>query len=134
MSTLSQTALIIASDAAVRNSLCMLLDSYGLATKCYTHAADCLRELDDADESRLLIAYQRTSARGLDFVRKLRDLDSELPVIILAGRIDFASRQNAARFDAMLIEAPPEEGMLCRAIETILQAGAGMHADSLKRR
>src|SRR5512138_2931807 len=118
-------ALIIAEDGAVRDSLAVLLEAYGLTVRAYERIAGYLHERATAHDCRVLVTYQTTSALGLGIVRELRNRLALLPVVILAAKVDPASAAQAEQLGATIIEAPSEPGALPRAIEAALQTSSG---------
>ncbi len=84
---LDGAALILAEDAAVRDSLTLLLEIYGLRPTAYPGTAECLHDQRAANESRVLVTFQNTAARGIEVVNSLRRLGMTQPAIILAVRI-----------------------------------------------
>jgi FixJ family two-component response regulator len=113
-------ALVIAKDEAVRDSLRMLLEAHGLDTNAYAEAAAGLREHGAARRRRLLIIYQATAARGLEIVGQFRQAGLSFPAIVLAAMVDPTSDIEAWRSGVILLEAPPSEGALFRAIQAAL--------------
>jgi two-component system response regulator FixJ len=116
----SNPAVVIAEDAAVRDSLTMLLETYGLAVRSYKGAAAYLDGQGCRNASCILAIFQTTCADGIEVVREARRLGIQTPAIILAAEIDPRSKIEASTLGATAIETPlaPEE--LHQAIRAIL--------------
>jgi FixJ family two-component response regulator len=123
-------ALVIAADAALRDSLVFLLETFGLAVTSYACASECPKERRSANETRILVIFQATSALGLDVVRDLRCLDGSPPVIILAGKTHPASTAEAARTGITILETPTGAGELVDAVEAALLVNTIRRSDS----
>jgi FixJ family two-component response regulator len=113
-------ALVIAKDEAVRDSLRMLLEAHGLDANAYAEAAAGLREHGAARDHCLLVIYQATAARGLEIVAQFRQAGLSFSAIVLAPTVDPTNDIKARQSDVILMEAPPSEGALSRAIQAAL--------------
>jgi len=76
---------IVDDDEAVRDSLCLLLESFGLATRSYV-SADAFLRAGAQDMACLIIDLHMPGTSGLELLRLLRRRGLSLPVFVVSGR------------------------------------------------
>ena len=83
----NRTICIVDDDEAVRDSLCMLLESGGLATRSY-ESADAFLEAGAQDMACLILDLHMPGTSGLELLRQLRGRGLSQPVFVVSGRRD----------------------------------------------
>ena len=98
---------VIDDDAAVRDSVQLLLESEGIAVHPYASGAAFLREAAPDDDSCLIIDVDMPGIDGLELLDQLRANRINTPAIVITGAGITGSLVSAIkRFDAMLLEKP----------------------------
>ncbi len=115
--------LVVEDERYVRDSLGELLGSRGFDVRLEESAEEALAWLARAPVDVVLSDLRLVGADGLDLVRRVRAIDSELPVVILTGHGTIASAIACIRAganDYLLKPADPEVLEVCleRALST----------------
>jgi two-component system response regulator FixJ len=98
---------VIDDDAAVRDSVQLLLECGGIEVRPYASAERFLREAALDDDSCLIIDVDMPGIDGLELLDQLRDNGINTPAIVVTGAGITRSLASAAkRFDAMLLQKP----------------------------
>ena len=87
----NRTICVVDDDEAVRDSLCMLLASSGLATRSYESADAFLEaglEAGAQDMACLILDLHMPGTSGLELLRQLRGRGLSQPVFVVSGRRD----------------------------------------------
>ncbi|MFC0250462.1 response regulator transcription factor [Massilia consociata] len=114
----NQTVYIVDDDAAVRDALGLLLSLHGYRTAFFSDAASFLRSWSAERRGCLLLDIRMPGMDGLDLQKKLLELGSRLPVLIITGHGDVNSAREAFRSHAVdFLEKPLQEAQLVDAIE-----------------
>ena len=74
---------IVDDDAAVRDSMCILLETQGFEVKTYPSGADFLR--DGVEVECLILDHNMPGLDGFDFMSELRRPGSNVPTIMVTG-------------------------------------------------
>ncbi len=115
---MDNTVFIIDDDAAVRDSLSLLLSLSGYRTAVFADAAGFLGALQPDWQGCLIIDIRMPGMDGLELQRALLARHCRLPVIIITGHGDVASAREAFRSAAIdFLEKPLDEHRLIQAIE-----------------
>ena len=88
---------VVDDDEAVRDSLKLLLETHGMAVEAYSSSEEFAQSYVPGRGSCLILDLHLPGASGLDYLAKQDDALAELPVIIITGRGDPASRARAER-------------------------------------
>jgi len=83
----ARTICIVDDDAAVRDSLSLLLESGGLETRSY-ESADAFLLAGSQDMACLILDLHMPGLSGLELLRHLRTVGLSLPVFVVSGRRD----------------------------------------------
>jgi len=83
----NKTVCIVDDDEAVRESLCLLLESSGFLTRSYS-SADAFLEAGAQDMACLILDLHMPGTSGLELLRLLRTRGLSLPVFVVSGRRD----------------------------------------------
>lgn len=115
---MNNTVFIVDDDAAVRDSLSLLLSLHGYRTTVFADAASLLGALQADWQGCLIIDIRMPGMDGLALQRELQARGCALPIIIVTGHGDVASAREAFRAAAVnFLEKPLDEARLLQAIE-----------------
>ena len=115
------TVFIVDDDAAVRDSVALLLSLRGYSTAVFASAESFLRVVRPDWRGCLLADIRMEGMNGLQMQATLREWDITLPVIIVTGHGDIESARQAFKAAAVdFLEKPFDEGRLLAAIEAAL--------------
>ncbi|SMB21797.1 Transcriptional regulatory protein FixJ [Sterolibacterium denitrificans] len=115
---MNNTVFIVDDDAAVRDSLSLLLSLHGYRTTVFADAASLLGALQADWQGCLIIDIRMPGMDGLALQRELQARGCALPIIIITGHGDVASAREAFRAAAVdFLEKPLDEARLLQAIE-----------------
>lgn len=118
MNHLSNTVFIVDDDAAVRDSLSLLLGLHGYRTTIFADANSLLSALQADWQGCLIIDIRMPGMDGLTLQKELQARGCKLPIIIITGHGDVASARSAFRAAAVdFLEKPLDEARLLQAIE-----------------
>lgn len=127
MVTSSQpTIYVVDDDDAVRDSLKILLESYGLAVRDFGSVADFLNALPSNGAGCLVLDLHLPVMGGFDVMNMLAQRGICLPVIVITGRGDTQTKTRALETGAVaFLEKPVDDQSLIGAIQTALHARTG---------
>lgn len=115
---MNNAVFIIDDDAAVRDSLSLLLGLRGYRTMLFSSAESFLSSCRDDWRGCILLDLRMNSMDGLTLQQTLRERSVQLPVIIITGHGDVRSAREAFRLFAVdFLEKPIDERHLVEAIE-----------------
>ncbi len=115
---------VIDDDAAIRDSLVMLLESAGHAARAHADAAGFLEALDPDQPGCVVADVRMPGMSGLELQAHLKASRIDLPVIIITGHGDVAMAVQALKDGASdFIEKPFDEDVLLRAVGDALDKG-----------
>ncbi|MGQ0741086.1 MAG: response regulator transcription factor [Alphaproteobacteria bacterium] len=117
---------VVDDDAAVRDSMSLLLESYGLIVRAFTSAKEFLREQPELANGCLLLDLHMPQMSGLELLDRLRDRGATIPVIAMTGRYDAAlgARVRDAGARDILLK-PIDDAELIATIDRALNGAAG---------
>ncbi len=102
-----RTVFVVDDDAAVRDSLSLLLSLRGYATAVFGCAEDFLRVLSPDWRGCVVADIRMPGMSGLDLQRVLAEQQARLPVIVITGHGDIAAARQAFRHAAVdFLEKP----------------------------
>lgn len=120
------TVFIVDDDDAVRDSLKLLLESYGMVVEDYDSTAEFARRYRPRNRQCLILDQHLPGTTGLDFLASGDGAALGLPVILLTGRGDSALRARAAELGVKVyLEKPVVDDALMAAIRTAAESNAG---------
>ncbi len=118
---------IVDDDEAVRDSLKLLLESYGMEVEDFGSTAEFARQYRARRGACLILDQHLPGSTGLDFLSSSEGASLALPVILLTGRADSALRARAAQLGvSAFLEKPVADDVLLAAIRRAL----GGHGDT----
>jgi FixJ family two-component response regulator len=134
------TVFIVDDDAAVRDSLSLLLGLRGYKTRSFARGEDFLAAIDSASRGCVLLDLRMPNVDGIAVQAALAARGIRLPVIILTAHGDVASARTALKGGAFdFLEKPIDDTLLMATIDAALGRDAsarivGERYDALRRR
>jgi two-component system response regulator FixJ len=108
---------IVEDDAAVRESLKLILEISGYFVEEFESGGDLLARGDFARVECIIMDVNLPGESGLRTLERLRDQSIWKPVFIVTGRVDDSFRREAMRLNAAgFFEKPVPVGVLLDAI------------------
>ena len=116
------TVCIVDDDEAVRDSMRVLVESYGHPVRDYPSAIAYLDDAQGAEPGCLLLDLHMPGMDGLELVELLRRRHVQTPAIIVTGRRDPAQAQRVTDAGVMaLLNKPVADDELIGWIEQALE-------------
>ncbi|PKQ02424.1 MAG: hypothetical protein CVT73_18455 [Alphaproteobacteria bacterium HGW-Alphaproteobacteria-12] len=112
------TVHVVDDDDAVRDSMCVLLESYGATVELYPSARAFLERVNMEDGGAcLLLDLNMPGMSGIELLGELKKGGDVLPVIAMTGQCDASVRTKVTDAGALaLLEKPIGEEELVSAI------------------
>lgn len=109
-----RTVCIVDDDDAVRDSMRILIESYGLPVRDYPSAAAYLNGMPSGGGGVLLLDLHMPGMNGLELLEVLRRRRMNTPAIIITGRADpsLTERIERARVLALLHKPVGDEDLV----------------------
>jgi FixJ family two-component response regulator len=119
------TVFIVDDDAAVRESLRLLVRSAGLTAEVHDSAEAFLTAYDSCKPGCLVLAVRMPAMNGLELQKRLVDRGILLPIIVVTGHGDIPMTAQAMRQGAVdVIEKPFDADLLLQRINEALARDA----------
>lgn len=116
-----RTVFIVDDDAAIRDSLSLLLSLHGHATAVFASAEAFLKVLKPEWRGCVLADIRMPGMSGLEMQRQLAEHPSKLPVVIITGHGDIAAARQAFKQAAVdFLEKPFDDDRLVQAVDLAL--------------
>lgn len=113
---------IVDDDAAVRDSLALLLELSGLPVKSYDSAERFLAELDRHPSGCLLLDLRMPGMDGLSLQKLLGERGIGLPIVMITAHGDVAAARTALKGGAVdFLEKPVDETLLLSVVREAMQ-------------
>jgi len=116
--------LLVDDDEAVLRDYGRLLRSHGFVVDQAQDGALGLERLADADYDVILSDVTMAEMTGLEFLRAVRALDLDTPVVLMTGMLDIDSAVQAIEYGAFRYLLKPVAGEI---LVQVLEKGAHMH-------
>lgn len=103
---------IVDDDWAVRESLALLLESEGFQTRSFASAVSFLQALPKLEFGCVVSDVNMPGMSGLELLTKLKELNAQMPVVMITGYADITAAVEAMKLGAVdFFEKPctPEE-------------------------
>ena len=111
------TVFVIDDDDAVRDSLKLLLESHAIRVRDFASGPDFLANVTGRLQGCMLLDLHLPVIGGLDFLSRFAERLDGMPVILLTGRGDAATRDRAyAAGVSEFLEKPVEDDLLIAAV------------------
>jgi len=101
---------VVDDGEAVRDSLKLLLEAHGMLVEDYRSSEELTRNYVPGRGACLILDLHLPGASGLDYLAKQNDAAAELPVVIITGRGDPASRARAEQLGVLAFLDKPVAG------------------------
>ncbi len=112
---------VIDDDEAVRQSLSFLLKTAGVKVETYESAKAFLRRLPQIKSGCIITDVRMPDITGIDLLRRLKDLQIPMPVIVITGHGDVPLAVEAMKFGAVdFLEKPFDDDALMVAVNAAL--------------
>jgi len=116
------TIFVVDDEPAVRDSLQVLLGTYGFAVETFTKAEDFLAQSDPSRPGCLLADVRMPGMTGLELQRELTRRGNPIPVIVITGHGDVPMAVDALKAGALdFLEKPLNDEALVRSIRSALE-------------
>jgi two-component system CheB/CheR fusion protein len=106
---------VVDDDEAVRDSLRVLLEAHGMVVEDYGSSEAFARGYVPGRKGCLILDLHLPGASGLDYLATQDDAAAELPVIVVTGRSDSASRARAEQLGVLAFLDKPVAGEILLA-------------------
>jgi len=110
---------VIDDDNAVRHTICMLLEIYGIVAHPYASGAAFLAD-SPAAHGCLLVDVEMPGMTGLELLDGLRSSGIAIPAIVMTAAPTSLVQRSVDRAGATLLQKPFRPGELMASIETAL--------------
>jgi len=118
------TVHVIDDDDAARDSLAFLLVSAGFQPRTYESPRSFLQALPLAGATCIVTDIRMPDMTGIDLLRRLREIDEKLPVIVITGHGDVPLAVEAMKLGAVdFIEKPFDDEVLLASVRAALERG-----------
>jgi two-component system response regulator FixJ len=125
---------VIDDDDAMRESLAFLFKSAKVEVTTYESADAFLARLQGLKGGCVVTDVRMPGMSGLDLLKRLRELDNQIPVIVITGHGDVPLAVEAMKFGASdFLEKPFDDEVLLSAVRTALSDEAEGHEDQALR-
>jgi two-component system response regulator FixJ len=119
--TADADAHVIDDDEAVRESIEFLLRSAQLTVKTYESASAFLAVVPTINSGCVITDVRMPGISGIDLLRRLKELQIPLPVIVITGHGDVPLAVEAMKFGAVdFLEKPFDDDVLLASVRTAL--------------
>jgi two-component system response regulator FixJ len=117
----ASTIHVIDDDEAARQSLDFLLRANGFVVESYESAVAFLKGLSSAKSGCVITDIRMPEMSGIDLLRRLKELKSALPVIVITGHGDVPLAVEAMKIGAAeFLEKPFDEEVLLGSVRSAL--------------
>jgi len=111
---------VVDDDNAVRDAVCMLLQSHDIPFRAYVSGSAFLREVSLEKNACLLIDLNMPGTTGLEVLAELQRREIEIPAIVMTGGLATGMQAVAARNGATVLRKPFRSGELMAHIKQML--------------
>lgn len=121
------TIFVVDDDEAVRDSLRLLLETYGLKVEDYGSIREFFRAYQPREQQCLVLDNYLPGERGLDFIESIDGASLGIPVILVGGGGDRKLKERAVKAGAFAYFDKPldNSGLLVTIFKAIGMAPKG---------
>jgi len=128
------TVYVVDDDAAIRDTLSLLLHTEGYAVEAFASGTEFLDNWTREKRGCLILDINLPEISGLDVQHILSEKSIRLPIIFLTGVGNVSKSSTAFKAGAIdFLEKPVESGLLIDGVNEALKISAQMHQDELKQ-
>ena len=125
ISDFNRTVFLVDDDEPVRDSLKTLLESYSMPVEDFPSCPEFLERFDGHDTGCLVLDLHLPVMSGLEFMERYGSRLKDMPVILITGRGDPATKARALEAGVIaFIEKPFDDERLVDLIRTALERKA----------
>jgi two-component system response regulator FixJ len=125
---------LIDDDAAVLDSLRLLLESRGMTVDCFTSADSFLATLGRRSPNCVVSDVRMPGLSGLELQAELKKRDAAVPVILITGHGDISMAVDAIKAGAVdFIEKPFDDEHLVASITAAVERGQKLRLEQSER-
>jgi two-component system response regulator FixJ len=125
---------VIDDDEAMRESLSFLLKAAKISVSAYDSADAFLAQLKDIKGGCIVTDVRMPGMSGLDLLKRLRELNSPMPVIVITGHGDVPLAVEAMKYGASdFLEKPFDDDTLLGAVRKAFSETAASQEDHALR-
>jgi len=116
---------VIDDDEAVRQSLEFLLKTAGMTARGFESATAFLEVLPQISSGCIVTDVRMPDVTGIDLLRRVKELGSDIPVIVITGHGDISLAVEAMKIGAVdFLEKPFDDDALLAAVRAALDRSA----------
>jgi len=119
-----ERVLVVDDDAILRDVLAEMLREAGLEVETAESGAEALSKLDGAGMDVILSDVTMPGMDGIDLLRRVRERDLDLPVVLMTGMPTLASAVKAVEYGAFRYLSKPLNGT---ELIAVVERAARMH-------
>jgi two-component system response regulator FixJ len=113
---------VVDDDAAVRDSLAFLLKSARLSVRTYDSGTAFLETLPSLKSGCVISDIRMPGLSGIDLLKRVRETNARLPVIIITGHGDVPLAVEAMKLGAAeFFEKPFQDDQMIAAVRNVLE-------------
>ncbi len=134
MEDYDSTVFVVEDDEAVRDALCMLVETVGLKCRMYGAAQDFLRDYDPGEPGCLVVDVRMPGMSGLELQAKLAKDGIDIPIVIITGHGDVHMAVKALKSGAVdFVQKPFRDHTLLNSILKAVVIDARKRRKSVER-
>jgi two-component system response regulator FixJ len=123
------TVFVVDDDEAARDSLTFLMRANGFTCRAYASASAFLSQLSPEHRGCMITDVRMPEMDGIALVSRLKDIGSQIPVIVMTGHADVPLAVKALKAGvADFIEKPFESDAIISAVRHCLELTRVSHA------
>jgi RNA polymerase sigma factor (sigma-70 family) len=128
------TVYVVDDDAAIRDSLSLLISLNGLRAAVFSSAETFMEAFDERWRGCLLTDLRMTGLSGLELQSVLKDRGVTLPVVMLTAHGDVATARTALKNGAVdFLEKPVNESQLIEVLQGAIRLDHDLHRRSQQK-
>ena len=122
---------VVDDDAAVRDSVCLLLEARGLAVETFASAGEFLGSAATLTPGCIVTDMRMPEIDGLDLLRRVREHHPTFPVVVMTAHGEVSLAVQALKLGAVdFIEKPfPAEALLGAVLPALEAIGAARYRE-----